>query len=175
MGRGPEHVRRQRRRMILSAIICAIVLFQMAAVASSDLTLASWHTEETAESNFSAATLGPVRDPVCADSELITLGRDQVRLSWTAPEIAHDVPITYKIRWREVDLLSSVEGEAETTATQYTHKRQTSGLLSSLVGLRISLDIVPVIDGTSWEGPAQTITARIVSALGLLNIRVACD
>lgn len=175
MSRGPEHARKQQRRIILSAIICIIVLVQMASVAHTDLTLASWNTKETAEGNFSAATVGPVRDPVCVDSSLITLGRDQVSLSWTSPEITQDVPITYRIRWREVGLLDSIEGEVDITATQYTHTRQTGGLLSSLVGLRINLDIIPVIDGTSWEGPPQAIGATVVSVLGLLNIRVLCD
>lgn len=169
-----------RNTRLRPALVLTLFLLLITVVSSqTNLTSAQWNDTQHTQGSVTAGTLGSVDNMVCQDSEIlsITLGRDEAKISWQRPsDVPLEIPIEYEVRWTENSSLGGTKtGVLRIPETTYTHKRQTAGLLSSLLGLTMTIEVTPVIPGTSWEGPPQAVSGRILNLLGVLGIRLTCN
>ncbi|WP_431710412.1 hypothetical protein [Glutamicibacter uratoxydans] len=169
-----------RSPLVRAALVLASFLLLIPIISSQiNLTSAHWIDAESTHGSVSAGTLEPVNNLACRDSQLlsISLGRDQVQIDWQRPSnVPLEIPIEYEIRWTENSLLGGTNtGTLRIPGVSYTHTRQTTGLLSNLLRLTMTIEVTPVIPGTSWEGPPQAVSGRILDLFGLLGIRLTCN
>ena len=158
-----------RRALIALVGIGALALALLGGAGALSDTDAAWTDEERATASFTAGTLGPVRNLRCTDSRIVEVGllKNQVRMDWDPPaQLPGDVPMEYRVSWREAGLLFPRSGS--TTVSGTSHVVEAS---DSLLNLALTVTVEPLVG--SWVGDAESKSALSASLAGL-GLAIVC-
>ena len=159
---------RWRRCLIALIGIGALALALLGGAGALSDTDAAWTDEEQATASFTAGTLSPVQNPRCTDSTLdVDLLPNRVLMTWDPPEgLSDDVPMKYRVSWREAGLLFPRSGSITVGGTSHAFKAS-----DSLLNLAVTVTVEPFVG--SWVGDAESKSALSTSLAGL-GLAVVC-